>query len=209
MKASIIPQSLLFMASGVAAAGRYCSWPLERNIESVTPIWTEPQLVAGVFVGPSSTTGTIAAGYVYTSSWTITGGVSGTAGLAGIANIGVSSSYGVTTAKGTSLTVSIACPANVRCGITASTYVLEINGTETIYRCGSKNMYDTSYPCSDTADSHCPTTFWNTTDGAVKPFTAYLPLAKSKSNVDQLLAVNYNACTAGTPYDGIKPCPGY
>jgi hypothetical protein len=81
MKASVSPQSLLFWASGVAAAGRYCSWPLVRQVESVTPIWTSPQLVAGVFVGPSSTTGTIAAGYTFTKSWTITGGVSGSAGL--------------------------------------------------------------------------------------------------------------------------------
>ncbi|GJC88464.1 hypothetical protein ColLi_11302 [Colletotrichum liriopes] len=209
MKASVISQSLLFLVSGVAAAGRYCSWPLERKIDSISPIWTAPELVAGVFVGPSSTTGSIAAGYVYTTSWTITGGVSGSAGLAGIATLGVSTSYGVTTAKGSSLTVSISCPANVRCGITASAYVLEVKGTETIYRCGSKNKYDTSYPCADSADSHCPTTFWNTTDGVAKPFTAYLPLAKGKSNVDQLLAVNYNACTAGTPYEGISPCPGY
>ncbi|KAK1978251.1 hypothetical protein LZ30DRAFT_599546 [Colletotrichum cereale] len=209
MKASVILPSLLFLASSVSAEGRYCSWPLERQIQTITPIWTQPELVSGVFVGPSATTGTIAAGYAFTTSWTITGGVSGSAGLAGIATLGVSSSYGVTTASGTSLTVSIACPANVRCGLTASTYVLEVKGTETIYRCGSKNKYDSTYPCQDSAPSHCPTTFWNTTDGAVKPFTAYLPLAKSKSNVDQLLAVNYNACTAGTPYEGIAPCPGY
>ncbi|KAK2008234.1 hypothetical protein LZ32DRAFT_665520 [Colletotrichum eremochloae] len=209
MKASVILPSLAFLASGVAADGRYCSWPLERVIKSVTPIWTKPQLVAGVFVGPSATTGTIAAGYAFTESWTITGGVSGSAGLFGIANLGVSTSFGTTTAKGTSLTVSISCPANVRCGITASTYVLEVNGTEVIYRCGSSNKYDTQYPCQDSAPSHCPTTFWNTTDGVVKPFTAYLPLAKSPSNVNELLAVNYNACTAGTPYEGIEPCPGY
>ncbi|KAK1994891.1 hypothetical protein LX36DRAFT_640725 [Colletotrichum falcatum] len=209
MKASVILPSLVSLASGVSAAGRYCSWPLKRTISSVTPIWTEPQLVAGVFVGPSSTTGTIAAGYTYTESWTITGGVSGSTGLAGIVTLGVSASYGTTTARGSSLTVSIACPANVRCGITASAYVLEIKGTETLYRCGSKNKFDQQYPCQDSAPDHCPTTFWNTTDGVVKPFTAYVPLAKSSSNVNELLAVNYNACTAGTPYTGIEPCPGY
>ncbi|KAK2021210.1 hypothetical protein LX32DRAFT_266138 [Colletotrichum zoysiae] len=209
MKTSVVLPSLVFMASGVSAAGRYCSWPYNRVITSVTPKWTDPQLVAGVFVGPSSTTGVIAAGYTYTESWTITGGISGSTSLAGLATVGVTASYGTTTAKGSSLTVSVACPANVRCGITASAYVLEVNGTETLYRCGSKDKYDTQYPCQDSAPDHCPTTFWNTTDGVVKPFTAYLPLAKGPSNVNELLAVNYNACTAGTPYAGISPCPGY
>ncbi|KAI6382173.1 hypothetical protein MCOR25_000764 [Pyricularia grisea] len=207
MKASI--PSILLFASGVIADGRFCSWPLVRNIQSVTPVWTAPQLVSGVFVGPSSTTGSISAGYSYTQSWTITGGVSGSAGILGIANLGVTTSYGQTTAKGTSLTVGITCPANVRCGLTASTYVLEVVGTETMYRCGSKNLYDQSYPCQDSAPDHCPTMFWNTTSGVTKPFTAYLPLAKSKSNVDELLSVEYNACSAGMDYAGMPRCPGY
>ncbi|KAK1579404.1 uncharacterized protein LY79DRAFT_564430 [Colletotrichum navitas] len=172
MKTSAVLSSLLFLASGVSADGRYCSWPLKRVITSVRPIWTDPQLVAGVFVGPSATTGTIAAGYSYTESWSITGSITGSSGLTGIVTLGVSTSYGQTTARGSSLTVGIACPANVRCGITASSYVLEVNGTETLYRCGSKNKYDTQYPCQKSAPDHCPTTFWNTTDGVTKPFTA-------------------------------------
>ncbi|PVH97191.1 hypothetical protein DM02DRAFT_89879 [Periconia macrospinosa] len=209
MKASTIPTALLLWASSAAAAGTFCSWPLIRNIKSVTPTWTTPELVAGVFVGPSSTTGTIAAGYTFMESSTITGGISGSSGLLGIINLGVTASYGTTTARGTSLTVGITCPANVRCGLTASTYVLEIKGTETMYRCGSDNKYDPSYPCSDSAPKHCPTTFWNTTSGVSHEFTAYAPLAKSPSNVDQLLAVEYNACSAGMDYPGMKRCPGY
>lgn len=170
MKVSV--SSVLVFASGVIADGRFCSWPLVRNIQSVTPVWTAPQLVSGVFVGPSSTTGSISAGYSYTQSWTITGGLSGSAGIAGIANLGVTTSYGQTTAKGTSLTVGITCPANVRCGLTASTYVLQVQGTETMYRCGSSQMYDQRWPCQDSAPSHCPTMFWNTTDAVTKPFTA-------------------------------------
>ncbi|KAL8365458.1 hypothetical protein RB595_004323 [Gaeumannomyces hyphopodioides] len=209
MKTSVVAQSLLLSATGVAAAGRYCSWPIQRTISSVGPVWTAPELVAGVFVGPSSTTGTIASGYTFTKSWTITGGVTGTASLPGIGSLGISTSYGVTTAQGTSLTVSIACPANVRCGIMASTYVLKVTGTETIFSCGSSDKYDTTFPCRDSAPKQCPNTVWGVTPGETKPFTAYLPLAQSKSNVNQLLSVNYNACTAGTPYQGIQPCPGY
>uniref|UniRef100_L7IYK8 Uncharacterized protein n=1 Tax=Pyricularia oryzae (strain P131) TaxID=1143193 RepID=L7IYK8_PYRO1 len=205
MKVSV--SSVLVFASGVIADGRFCSWPLVRNIQSVTPVWTAPQLVSGVFVGPSSTTGSISAGYSYTQSWTITGGLSGSAGIAGIANLGVTTSYGQTTAKGTSLTVGITCPANVRCGLTASTYVLQVQGTETMYRCGSSQMYDQRWPCQDSAPSHCPTMFWNTTDAVTKPFTAYLPLAKSKSNVNELLSVEYNACSAGMDYAGVNLAP--
>ncbi|CAI6267070.1 unnamed protein product [Periconia digitata] len=210
MKTSTITQTLLLGVSGVFAAdGTYCSWPLIRNIQSVTPTWTSPQLVAGVFVGPSSTTGTISAGYTFVQSQTITGGISGSSGILGIVNLGVTASYGTTTARGSSLTVGISCPANVRCGLTASSYVLEVKGTETMYRCGSNDKYDTSYPCSKSAPDHCPTTFWNTTSGVTKEFTAYLPLAKSPSNVNELLAVEYNACSAGMDYAGMARCPGY
>ena len=72
---------LLFWTSTAAASGRYCSWPSVYNIATQTAVWTDPELVAGVFVGPSSTTGTIAAGYTYTTSWTITGGITGSYAL--------------------------------------------------------------------------------------------------------------------------------
>ncbi|KAL8336811.1 hypothetical protein RB601_008347 [Gaeumannomyces tritici] len=172
MRTSTVAQSLLLTATGVAAAGRYCSWPIQRTISSVEPIWTAPELVAGVFVGPSSTTGTISSGYTFTKSWTITGGVTGSASLPGIGSLGVSASYGTTTAQGTSLTVSVSCPANVRCGIMASTYVLKVTGTETLFSCGSPDKYDTTFPCRDSAPKQCPNTVWGVTPGQTKPFTA-------------------------------------
>lgn len=69
---------LLLVPSISAATGRFCSWPVVNTITSQTAVWTDPELVAGVFVGPSSTTGTIAAGYSFTKSETITGSISGT-----------------------------------------------------------------------------------------------------------------------------------
>lgn len=81
MNISVFSLSLLLWASTATASGRYCSWPSVYTIASQTAVWTDPELVAGVFVGPSSTTGTIAAGYTYTKSWTITGGITGTYAL--------------------------------------------------------------------------------------------------------------------------------
>lgn len=207
MNISIFSLSLLLWASTATATGRYCSWPSVYTIATQTPTWTNPELVAGVFVGPSNTTGTISAGYTFTKSWTITGAITGTYALPGIGSVGVTSSYGVTTAEGTSLTVGITCPANIECGLTASTYVLRVTGTQTMYLCGSGDKYDTTYPCTDSAPSHCPASAWNTTFGTSHQFVADYPLAASSSNVNKLLAVDYNACAVGKATSGIPECP--
>jgi hypothetical protein len=206
MKFATLSSSLM-LASGAAAAGRYCSWPVEYHIDSQEAVFTDPELVAGVFVGPSSTTGSISAGYSYTKSETITGSISGTYAIPGIGSVGLSTSYGVTTAKGTSLTVSVQCPANIECGITASTYVLRVKGTMTMYSCGSSDIYSNTYPCQDSAPKQCPSSAWNTTFGTPHAFTLDYPIAASSSNVGKLLAVDYVPCYVNTPYDGMSKCP--
>ncbi|KAL2071217.1 hypothetical protein VTL71DRAFT_12452 [Oculimacula yallundae] len=195
------------LASTVSAAGRYCSWPTVYKIDSQEPVFTQPELVGGVFVGPSSTVGTINAGYAFTKSESITGSISGTYAIPGIGSVGVSTSYGVTTARGTSLTVSVQCPINIQCGITASTYVLRVKGTMTMYSCGASDKNSKQYPCQDSAPSQCPSTAWNTTFGAPHAFTVDYPIAASASNVGSLMAVNYNPCYVNTPYQGMAKCP--
>lgn len=69
----------------------------------------------------------------------------------------------MTTARGTSLSVSVSCPANIECGVTASTKVLRVIGTQTMYLCGSDELYSAAYSCEKTAPNQCPSTAWNTT----------------------------------------------
>jgi hypothetical protein len=80
MKFSTLSSGLT-LATTAAATGRYCSWPIVDTITSQKALYTAPELVAGVFVGPSSTTGTISAGYSYSKSETITGGITGSYGM--------------------------------------------------------------------------------------------------------------------------------
>jgi hypothetical protein len=83
-----ISTGLLLLASSATAlrqtrpversTGRFCSWPVVNTITSQIAVWKDPELVAGVFVGPSSTTGSITAGYAFTKSESITGSISAT-----------------------------------------------------------------------------------------------------------------------------------